>query len=237
MSRPLQNRRVVTTRESPGRLDSILAAAGADVVHVQLIEVVDAPGGVIDRELDRLGDYDWLAVTSRHGARRVGAAAARHPDLRLAAVGRRTADELEALVGRAVDVVPAQQTATGLAAAMADGRGRVLVAQADRAHDTLVARLAQAGYDVTAVTAYSTRLRTPTTAERMAARSADGVAFASGSAAEAWVRAVGATDAAVVAIGPTTALAAERAGLKVAAVAADQHIEGLAAAVIRALGR
>ena len=39
--RPLIGRSVVTTREHRGRLDSLLARAGADVIHVPLIEVAE----------------------------------------------------------------------------------------------------------------------------------------------------------------------------------------------------
>ena len=39
--RPLHGRRVVTTRDEPGELDRLLAEAGADVVHVPLIEIAE----------------------------------------------------------------------------------------------------------------------------------------------------------------------------------------------------
>lgn len=236
-SRPLAGRRVVTTRDEPGRLDALLRELGAEVVHVPLIEIVDVPE--LAAALARLDQFDWLVVTSRHGAARVAAAAAAHPDLRTAAVGTRTASVLSAATGVAVTVVPRRQTASGLVAAMPepepDAR-RVLVAQADRAAPVLVDGLRGRGYDVTTVVAYVTRLRTPTETERRSLQDADAVAFASGSAAEAWVDAVGTwTPPHVVAIGPTTALVATDLGLEVTAVAADHSVEGLAAEVAAAL--
>ena len=107
--RPLSGRRVVTTRDEPGRLDSLLAALGADVVHVPLISIDDPPdgGGSLAAALEQLASYDWLVVTSQHGAERVGAAAARQPSVQLAAVGPRTAARLVELAGRAPAVVRA----------------------------------------------------------------------------------------------------------------------------------
>jgi uroporphyrinogen-III synthase len=86
------------------------------------------------------------------------------------------------------------------------------------------------------VIAYATRTRAPRPDERAAALAADAVAFASGSAATAWAEAIGSeTPPVVCAIGPTTAAVAERAGLKVTAVAADHSVPGLVELVTRLL--
>lgn len=238
-TRPLVGRRVVTTRDRRGRLDSQLAAAGADVVHVPLIAIEPSADDRLPAALADLATFDWLVVTSQHGARRVGDAVAGQA-VQLAAVGTHTAAVLERLAGRPVDVVPARQTAAHLVEALVDaaaGRsGRVLVAQADRAHPTLVDGLVAGGFDVDVVTAYRTALRIPTWRERRAALSADAVGFASGSAAEAWADAIGAeTPRITAAIGPTTAAAAEAGGLKVTHVAADHDVEGLVAVIVSAL--
>ena len=237
-TRPLTGRHVATTRDQVGRLDTLLARLGADVIHVPLISIEPpADGGrSLDASVSNLRGAAWLVVASRHGARAVGAAAAGHPDLRLAAVGTGTAAVLASLAGRPVDVVPDRQTAADLVAAMPAGRGHVVVAQADRAEPTLADGLALLGYDVDVVTAYRTVLRTPTIVERRSALGADAVAFASGSAAVAWSQAIGVdTPAVTVAIGPTTADVARRHGLKVTHVAADHDVDGLVAAVVAAL--
>jgi uroporphyrinogen-III synthase len=234
-ARPLSGRRVVTTRDRRGALDSRLAANGADVVHVPLISIEPSADDRLATALADLASFDWLVVTSQHGARTVGHAAA-GGSVRLAAVGTRTATALERLAGRPVDVVPERQSAGHLAAAMGAHCGRVLVAQADRADRTLVEGLTDHGFDVEAVTAYRTELRIPTWQERQAALSADAVAFASGSAAQAWAEAIGReTPPVVAAIGPTTTAAAEGHGLKVTHVAADHDVEGLVVTVIAAL--
>ncbi len=108
MSQPLAGKRIVITRPATGELGSQLAALGATVVHVPLIEVGDpVDGGVqLRAALARLAAFDWLVVTSAHGARRAGPAAAGHPALRLAAVGPATAAALATAAGRDVDLVP-----------------------------------------------------------------------------------------------------------------------------------
>ena len=141
---PLTGRRIVTTRDRPGELDRLLTLAGAEVVHVPLIEIVDVDGVAADQlsaAIAELHRFDWLIVTSRHGAARLGDAAAAVPGLRLAAVGTSTAAELADLAGRPVDLIPTRQTAADLVAAMPapiGTAGAVLVAQADRAEPTLV---------------------------------------------------------------------------------------------------
>jgi len=236
--RPLSGRSIVTTRDRSGQLDAALAALGADVINVPLIRI-EPPldgGAALDRALDRLTDFDWVVVTSQHGAARVADAIAGDTRVRLAAVGPRTASVLTARADRDVDVVPDRHTAADLVAAMTDHSGRALVAQADRAGDALATGLAAAGFEVEVVTAYRTTLRSPSAPERAAALGADALVVASGSAAQAWTEAFGSTAPPVVAaIGPATAEAAAGCGLKVTHVAADQHVEGLVEVVLTAL--
>lgn len=235
-SRPLAGRRVVTTRDRRSRLDALLAAAGADVIHVPLIRIEPPLDARLDAALEALHTFDWLVVTSRHGAARVGPAAAGHPGLRLAAVGSATAAVLAEAAGRAVDVVPARQTGADLVLELAGHSGRALIAQADRADGTIASGLGEHGFVVEVVTAYRTVLRSPTWRERAAIETADGVGFASGSAVDAWADAIGTdTPPVAVAIGPTTQAVAARRGLKITHVATDHDVEGLVEALTVAL--
>ncbi len=223
--------RVLVTRERPGELGAMLAARGATVVHVPLIEVIDPVDGAraLRDSLSRLDQYDWLIVTSPAGAERVGSAARLATGVRLGAVGTATARALTQASGRRVDLVPAVQRAEALAAefvAEAQRPQRVLIAQADIAAPTLADALRSAGHEVTTVTAYRTVAKDP--APDDAVVEADAVLFASGSAVEHWCRAFGPTGPSlVVAIGPSTAAVADRLGLKVTAVAADHSLDGL----------
>ena len=221
---------MLVTRERPGELAAKLADRGATVIHVPLIAVVDAAddGQALRHELSRLGEFDWLVVTSPAGAERVGDAARRVPGIRIATVGTATARTVQHHSGRPVDLVPAVQRAEGLAAAFIDvasGPQRVLIAQADLAADTLADALRQAGHAVTTVTAYRTVANVPACDATV---DADAVVFASGSAVESWYQTFGAAaPPLVVAIGPTTAAVADRFGLKVSAVATDHSLDGL----------
>jgi len=247
VTRPLEGCRVLVTRERPGELADMLTARGATVIHVPLVAVTDpSDGGAALRDaLSGLSGFDWLVVTSAAGAERVGSAAAQVPGIRLAAVGTATARELESCAGRPVDLVPAVQRADALVAAFVErepSSQRVLIAQADIAAPTLAEGLRAAGHDVTVVTAYRTVTPDPDRADQLAVEiaveGADAVLFASGSAVESWCRRFGTeTPPIVVAIGPTTAAAADGFGLKLSAVATDHSLDGLVTELERVVAR
>jgi uroporphyrinogen-III synthase len=214
--------RVAVTRPEAGALGDRLTELGATVVHVPLIEIGEpVDGGVALRgALARLAAFDWLVVTSANGARRVGAAARLHQGLRLAAVGPATAAALEAEAGRGVDLVPALAQAEGLLAEFPATPARILLAQADRARSVLADGLAAAGHHVETVTAYRTVTRRPDPDELERLAGVGAVVLSSGSAAIAWVDALGTSaPPVVVAIGPVTADVARSRGLAVTHVA------------------
>lgn len=233
MTLPLAGCRVIVTRERPGELAAMLTRRGAVVDHVPLIAVEDPSDGGVElrHALSELADVDWLVVTSPAGAERAGGAARSAGHVRLAAVGTATAAALRRTAGRDVDLVPTVQRAEGLVEAFASLQlppQRILIAQADIAAPTLADGLARTGHHVTTVVAYRTVTVEPDADAFRRAAEADAVCFASGSAAEGWWRAFGATaPPLVVVIGPSTAETAERFGLKVAGVAADHSVEGL----------
>jgi uroporphyrinogen-III synthase len=242
VNRPLEGCRVLVTRERPGELAEMLTARGATVIHVPLVAVVDPSdaGAALRAALSCLRDFDWLVVTSAAGAERVGSAVAEVP-VRLAAVGTATARALESHAGRPIDLVPAVQRADALVAAFVErvpAPQRVLIAQADIAAPTLADGLRAAGHEVTVVTAYRTVANEPDRAAEVAMAGADAVLFASGSAVESWCRRFGAAaPPVVVAIGPTTAAAADRFGLKLSAVATDHSLDGLVTELERVVAR
>jgi uroporphyrinogen-III synthase len=229
---------VLVTRERPGELAAKLSARGASVIHVPLIAVAEpSDGGAALREtLSKLATFDWLILTSAAGSERVADAAAVTPGIRIATVGTATAATLERRTGRVVDLVAPVQRAESLAAVFveqAPSPQRVLIAQADIAAPTLADALRRAGHDVTVVTAYRT---VALDADPTVIADADAVVFASGSAVESWWRTFGtAAPPVVVGIGPTTASAAHRLGLKMSAVAADHSLDGLVTELERVL--
>jgi uroporphyrinogen-III synthase len=238
---PLIGCTVVVTREQRGELGRLLDEQGATVIHVPLIEVVDADPSTLAAAWTT--EPDWLIVSSVAGAERVAADVAERTDLRLAAVGTTTARRLQELSGRQVELVPRRQSAQGLVDEFIrrnERPSRVLVAQADRAAPTLVTGLRTIGHHVNDVVVYRTSLRRPDHEELEAIAGADALVFASGSAARSWAESVDdladATPPIVVAIGPTTAATAVECGLKVTHVAADHSLAGIVDELIRAWG-
>lgn len=235
--RLLHGLRVVVTRPAhqAGPLTAALAEAGAAVVALPVVEVQPpADGGAgLASALAASHRYRWLVCTSANAVRAVMAVVRDGRDLggvRLAAVGDATAEAL-ARAGLVADLVPAEASATGLVDAMpppppaGDGpTPAVLFPRSSAARDTLAAGLRAKGWAVDEVEAYRTGCPEPGTlppAALAGARQADVVTFASPSAVANYTAVVGPVTAPVACIGPVTADAAARAGMEVAAVAAD----------------
>lgn len=210
----------------PGPLDAAL-------LHLERFAwVVFASAAAVDRVLFRLGELgvDRAALSSRS----------------LAAVGGATGARLESAV-RGPDLVPLETTGEALARALAPfvGGRSVLVPRAAEGRPEILAGLAAAGAEVTAVEAYRTL---PAPAETLAGMASwierqevDAVAFASPSAVRAVAAALGPKArllgrVLLAAIGPTTAEALREVGL-LAGVVADRHTgKGLAEAIAARLG-
>ena len=222
----LAGRSVVITRAA-AQADAtaeLVRSFDAIPIVVPLIEIVDEPAGMAELSALDLGGIDWIVVTSPNGAQRV--APLLHPSSsspRLAAVGSTTAATLPRC-----DLVADTQSALGLLQVFPTGPGSVVVVQAVDAEPTMVEGLVERGWRVVAISPYRTVQATPTPEQKDAALAADAVLFASGSAARAWVATFGPrTPPVVVAIGGQTAAAAERAGLKISAISADQSLYGM----------
>lgn len=233
----LFGRRVVVTRPRHQQVElaQMLVAAGADVVGLPLIEIVEVRDGVqcLRNELADADAAAWLVVSSPNGARVV---AALHEEgyamPPVATIGESTAEA----IGHAVDFVSRRANAASLVDEFPPGAGHVIVVQGERADSTLVDGLTAKGWRVTRCNVYRTVDTEPSSAELALAASADAVVFASGSAAENWVRLVGVGFAGVVVvIGPVTKTAAEAAGLRVDAIAAEPSVEGLVAVLAASL--
>lgn len=174
---PLQGRSILITRahEQAGTFSERLRALGATAVEFPAIRVVPPEDWEpLDNALKRLceaGWYDWLVFTSANGVRicferlqRLGYDARSIGDVRVAAIGPATAVEL-AKYGVAVDLVPAEYIAEGIAVALLDDARKlgeslagkkVLLARAAEARNVLVTELQQSGAIVEVVAAYRT---------------------------------------------------------------------------------
>lgn len=245
--KPLAGRTVLITRqrEQAGELARLLERRGARVILAPSIEIVTARSAAFTRALRELADgaYDWLAVTSPRTVE-VLAERLRPRDVRaqVAAIGEGTAEAFRRWARREPDLVPRTFTTAALARAFPRGDGRVLCPRADIAPEGLEDALATKGWRPTRVDAYRTRFprSLPEEAQRALRRGeADAVTFTSASTVRGFVGALGAAKGTprVVCIGPVTSRAAREHGFRVAAVADPHTVEGLVAAVERALAR
>jgi len=208
--------RVVVTRpyDQAAPLVDRLEQLGLEVALCPLISL--EPVG--PEEIDVSG-YDWVVVTSANAAREL-VKRMKGPPKRVAAIGPATA----AALPYQPDLVPRVSTQEGLLAELPRPAGRVLFAGAEGARRLLVDELA-----ADFVPLYRTEELRP-----------DGfpvgelVVLASASAARAYAALGRAVP--VVSIGPETTAAAERAGLRVAAEARTQDVDGLVDAVRQATG-
>jgi len=227
-----------------------LRELGATVVEVPLIAVgPPLDGAPLDAALRALEGYDWLVFTSANAVRavagRVRALGLEPRFPRGASVGPATTDAVdEHLPACAIEMEPlADFRAEGLLAAFPDEavRGRrFLLPVSDKARDVLGDGLARRGGRVERVVAYRT-LPPPEAATALAqalAEGVDAVTFASPSAVDNFVELAPTLGAAVpsAVIGPVTEARARSVGLRVIATAEPSTAEGLAAALVRAIG-
>lgn len=199
-----------------------------------LLEQVDLPAfALLPARLQE--GWDYVAVTSKEGARRLLLAweEAGRPFLRVAAVGEGTAGVLRA-GGLPPAFLPPRATAKDLAQSFPQA-GRVLFVAGDLAGRELEEGLRARGVEVERLEAYATRERTLAPEERELLEQAQVVAFFSPSGVQAFARHTERRPKAA-AIGPSTAEEARRLGFPVVE-AESPGLEGLFRAVLRALGR
>jgi uroporphyrinogen-III synthase len=206
--------RIVLTRAAGGNdeLARRVRAEGHDPVVCPLVRVEPLGDGSVRAE-----GYDWVIVTSRHGAvelvRRLEGGLPR-----VAAIGRGTAAALR-YHGIEPALVPRVSTQEGLVDELPRPPGRVLFTGAEGARDVLVREL---GADF--VPLYRTvELEPPKLPD------ADLAVLASASAARALARLT--TEVPCVSIGPVTSAEALARGLDVVAEAPTHDSDGLLQAI------
>ena len=232
---PLAGRRVVITRALAQSLElaELLTTAGAIPILFPLVAYAPPQDfAPLDRALARLGEFDWLILTSENTVRAISdrmrelhISVSRDgcPQL-IACVGPTTARAAEA-AGFKVTHTAKTHSGVGLAAELGDSvrNQHVFLPRSDRANPDLPAALTRNGAKVEEVVGY----RTITSAHfdedvrsQIAANEIDAVMFFSPTAVEHFVemfgveklRAVG-RERAIVSIGPITAAALEKSGV------------------------
>ncbi len=242
---------VTRTRQQTSELSEKLRALGADVIEAPTIEIQPPDDTAkIDAALERLGDFDWLALTSPNGAEALMARlAALNMDARslagvkIAAIGPATAEVLWRRSIKA-DLIPDEFTTAAMGEALVAagaGAGRVLLARADIAGDALGDTLRAAGAEVEEIAIYRTArpAALPQRAvEALRAGVIDWITFTSSSTVENFLSLlasagdVNLSAVKLAAIGPVTAETLSAAGLTPTVVARPHTIAGLAEAIV-----
>ena len=258
---PLRDRCIAVTRaeQQLGEARRLFERAGASVLDLPAL-VIGPPDewGPLDDALAELDTFHWLVVSSANGVeaveqrlRRIGSSLARRPaGLKIAAVGRKTAAQLEAL-GAPADFVPPHYVADSLIEHFpVSGWGqRLLLPRVQSGGRTVLAEaFGEAGARVVEVAAYESRCPAALpadAAEALAAGRVDAITFSSGKTvqhtAQLLEQAFGANwrqpleGVALVSIGPQTSQSCQRLLGRVDAEANPHDLDGLVAACGRAL--
>lgn len=254
--RPLFGKRVLVTRakEQAGSLSGLLRNAGAVPVEAATIRIVP-PADVtpLHDAARRLGDYDFVVLTSQNAVHHlfaaidaVGLDARAFGNTTICALGPKTAEAL-ADHGVKADLTPevfrGEGVATTLLDAMDDpGNTRVLIPRARIARDVIPDALTAAGARVDIVVAYDTVGPDASEAARIRSLIRDGdidaVAFTSSSTVENLVEILGrdttsALDGIVKAsIGPVTTETASSLGIAIDVTAAEPTTENLVQSLV-----
>ena len=252
--RPLAGKRIVVPRpEEAGReLCDLLSRHGAQPLSIPAIRTVRlAATPETEGILRGLSSFDWVLFASAravaHFLSRAEEASISKEELkplRFGAVGAATARALEE-GGLTVRFRPLEESGSGLAKELPAGEGRrILVPCAEESLPDLPRGLEERGFAVQLLPLYRTEEAAfDAQAQAELARGFDALLFTSGSSVRGFFHglesALGPSEARrrleaakVVCIGPSTASAAEAAGVRVNRTARDHSDEGLLAALL-----
>ena len=233
---------VLRPREQAETVATELARRGAEPILLPALAIAppEDPAPLEDA-LARLEAYDWLVLTSANGVDAVfDRVPTLPPGLRVAVVGPKTAEALEAR-GATADLIPPAATAESLAEALlkVDGVHRVLFPKANRARDVIPEALRARGVHLDDPIAYRS-LPAVTEGPALDALRQGTIDWVMVTSPSTFEELVGCVDASVwtrtrlASIGPVSSAAIRRHGLPVAVEADPYTIEGLIAAIASA---
>ncbi len=247
--RPLFGKGVVITRPEPQAesFAALLHEQGARAIHFPTIQIVPPESWTaLDDALEHLDDYAWIIFTSANGVRfffqrlqEQGRDIRALKNIRISTIGPATAVILEKM-GVKVDLVPKEYISEGVVKAFQgqDIRGaRILLPRAEMARDVIPAGLEKMGARVDVVTVYRTISsgRRPEELDSLIKEGkVDVITFTSPSTVTCFQEIMGRDyvlppRVKIAAIGPVTAAAVHKAGLKVDILQETYTIEGLVA--------
>lgn len=224
---PLKGKNVVVTRPADriGTLAEQLRKLGANVTEYPCIRTVPRnPIPQLDQAIEDLSQYRWLVFTSPVGPgfffdrlRAAGKDARTLANLKLAAIGPKTASEL-ARFGIMADLVPEVYDSEHLAVAMAQAEGPVLLCRASQGSNALPEIFLKNGISFTDVPCYDTVYEMPDSGKvRVLLEEPTLVSFTSASTVRGFVESLPGVDLSHVVgccIGPQTEAEAIKYGIR-----------------------
>lgn len=251
--KPLFGKRIAVTRPAgqAEEFSSSLREYGAVVYECATIRIEPIDdGSAVDREIARLGEYDWLIFTSVNGVDTfmarvfgMGLDARCLGGVRVSVIGSKTAERLRGY-GIVADVVPREFVQEGLLEFVAVEPGdRVLLPRAAEARDLLPLMLQQKGAHVEVVPLYETAGNKAGIAKLkryLTQGVVDVITFTSSSTVQRLMDALSARERGrlfhevlIASIGPITSVTVREAGLKVHIEAKEYTSDGLLEAILK----
>lgn len=250
--KPLNGKTVLVTRakQQAPELSRPLRNAGARVIEIPLIEIAPPSSqSKFEAALRRLGQYDWLILTSVNGVealfgglQKLRLSPSVLQRVQVAAIGPATRAAVEKK-GLRVAVMPREYVAEAVVKALRSriaGR-RVLLLRAAVARDVIPRELRGAGAKVTVVAAYQTKIPAKSREQLqglLKKRAPDVITFTSSSTVRNFARLAGsglysgALDGTVLAsIGPITSSTLREHRLRPAIQAHEYTMKGLVEAI------
>jgi uroporphyrinogen III methyltransferase/synthase len=250
--RPLFGRGVVITRPEAQAEEfaAILQLQGARVIHFPTIRIVPPEHyDDLDRAIGQLSVYQWIVFTSANGVtfflnrlKELGKDIRDLKDIRICSIGPATAAKIEAL-GVRVDLVPDTFISEGVVAAFRAidvKECRILLPRAETARDVIPEGLAKLGAAVDVVTAYRTAGSGKTRSElepMITGGQVDVITFTSPSTVIHFMKIMGKEfslpeEIKIACIGPVTAAAVRKEGLRVDIMQERYTIPGLVESMV-----
>jgi len=253
-NKPLFGRRVLVTREHSEGFEA-LEDLGAEVIEFSTIKIVPPENWrELDSAIDKIESYNWLIFTSANGVKfffkRLFEKERDIRDLKgikICSVGEKTASFINSF-GIKVDLVPEIFNAEGLVKAFASGQTedglkglRFLLPRAQEAREVFPAKVRELGGEIDVATAYRA-VKPEVHGKRLRRFLKEGkISIATFTSAATFnnFMSIMEDDAlgllkgvAIAVIGPVTAKAVEKAGLKVSIMPEEATIEAMVKGII-----
>lgn len=255
--KPLFGQRILVTREHTGGFE-LLEELGAEIIEFPTIEIMPPENWEdADKSIDKIESYNWLIFTSANGIRFFFKRLfEKNKDIRdlkglkICAIGEKTASEIKKY-GIKVELVPEEFNAEGLIKSVQEFKGskvqglegiKFLLPRAEIAREVFPEKVRELGGEIDVVTVYRA-IKPEVHGKRLKRFLKEGkITIATFTSAATFNNFCAIIDkdlkellryVAIAVIGPVTAKAVEKAGLKVDIMPREATIEAMAEEIIK----